>query len=174
MEDQDEEDDIEMMPTSAAADGKDGKEAKRESKGDSKSDGPGPMAGILQSVIGQFMSKGSVLSRSAGCTWLLCLVKFAGSHSAVQAALSSIQAAFSAALTEADQFTQECAAKGMALVYQVGDASMRQQLVGSLVRTFAVGKRDITADTQITTNGAAAAACCALRVSLAYVWLPPP
>src|SRR4051812_22309924 len=99
------------------------------------------MSEILSTIIGQYMGKGSVLTRAAGCTWLLCLVKFSGAQSRdVQQALPLIQQAFSLALTEADQFTQECAAKGMALVYQVGDASMREQLVGTLVKTFSMGK----------------------------------
>ena len=40
---------------------------------------------VLTVIIDKFMSKGSVLTRSAACTWLLCIVKHAGKHSAVSA-----------------------------------------------------------------------------------------
>jgi proteasome component ECM29 len=92
----------------------------------------------------------------------------------VQKQLSQIQLGFSIALTEADVFTEECAAKGMALVYELGDAryvshfacayycliachssllySTKEELIGSLVRTFSVGRREVNQETRITLN----------------------
>lgn len=55
---------------------------------------------------------GSLITRTASCVWLLCMVKYAGNHPTVQEMLKPIQAAFSQALTESQQFMQEVAAKG--------------------------------------------------------------
>ena len=55
------------------------------------------------------------------------------------------------------ELTQEIASKGIGLVYELGDQSIRSQLVGSLVGMFGEGKKatqKITADTELFDNNA--------------------
>jgi hypothetical protein len=58
---------------------------------------------LLDKIVTTHLDKGSVVVRSSACTWLLCVVRFVGKHSAVQRRLSTIQAAFSRALSESNQ-----------------------------------------------------------------------
>ncbi len=76
------------------------------------SDDSSMLSQILKKIMLDFLPKGSVVTRSAACTWLLCIVKFAGDAAVVQKSLTSIQSAFTHCLTESNQFIQEVAAKG--------------------------------------------------------------
>jgi hypothetical protein len=73
-------------------------------------DHPVDPTSILRRLLGEIIDKqvphGSQVSRSAACTWLLCAVKYCGNHSFLQTQLPRIQHAFSALLTESNQFTQ--------------------------------------------------------------------
>ncbi|CAI8597531.1 unnamed protein product [Vicia faba] len=80
--------------------------------------------------------------RCAGTVWLVSLTKYCGSHPIIQKMLPEIQEAFSHLLGEENELTQELASKGMSIVYDLGDESMKQNLVNALVNTFTgSGKR---------------------------------
>jgi hypothetical protein len=66
---------------------------------------------ILHNIMSVHLPHGSKVQRSAACSWLLCLVKYAGEDATVQGQLTTIQESFSACLTDSHQFTQECASK---------------------------------------------------------------
>jgi hypothetical protein len=56
-------------------------------------------------------------------------------------------------LADRDAFTQDCASKGIGIVYELGDASLKQELVDSLVSTLAEGRKvqaqSVQGDTQL-------------------------
>ncbi|WCJ20554.1 Proteasome adapter and scaffold protein ECM29 [Euphorbia peplus] len=80
--------------------------------------------------------------RCAGTVWLLSLTMYCGRHSAIQQMLPEIQEAFSHLLGEQNELTQDLASQGMSIVYELGDASMKQNLVDALVSTLTgSGKR---------------------------------
>lgn len=108
-----------------------------------------PAAQILHKIIEEHLPHGSKVQRAAACTWLLCMCKYAGDNRVVRANFSRIQGAFSLALTDSNQFTQECASKGMALVYEHGNSDMQEHLIKSLLQTFSVGKRAVRQDTEV-------------------------
>ena len=110
------------------------------------------MGHILHRILNQFLLRGSLVQRTASVTWLLCVVRFSGYHPLVQSSLGDVQAAFSRSLTESKQYIQEVASKGLALVYDRGDAAMKEQLVEGLTSTFSTGTRRVTGDTQIMVN----------------------
>lgn len=107
---------------------------------------------ILNKILYEHIPKGSLIARTSASIWLLCLVKFAPDHPRVHQLLPQIQMAFSQGLTESQQFLQEVAAKGLSQLYQRCGKDMQEQLVSSLVRTFSVGARKITGDTEIEIN----------------------
>jgi proteasome component ECM29 len=96
------------------------------------------------------LQRGSMVQRSSCCVWLLCLVKFSGENIVIQRMLPTIQQSFTLALTDSNQFTQECAAKGLSVLYdKTTDGKIREELVAALMKTFNVGQRRVQGDTAI-------------------------
>ncbi|XP_010521564.1 PREDICTED: proteasome-associated protein ECM29 homolog isoform X1 [Tarenaya hassleriana] len=80
--------------------------------------------------------------RCAGTVWLLSVTMYSGHHPSIQQMLPEIQEAFSHLLGDQNELTQELASQGMSIVYDLGDASMKQNLVDALVNTLTgTGKR---------------------------------
>ncbi|KAH9741797.1 ARM repeat superfamily protein [Citrus sinensis] len=97
--------------------------------------------------------------RCAGAVWLLSLTMYCGHHPTIQQMLPEIQEAFSHLLGEQNELTQELASQGMSVVYELGDASMKQNLVDALVTTLTgSGKRKRTVklaeDSEVFQEGA--------------------
>ncbi|GAA0159929.1 scaffold/adaptor protein [Lithospermum erythrorhizon] len=80
--------------------------------------------------------------RCAGTVWLVSLTMYCGQHTAIQQLLPDIQEAFSHLLSEQNELMQELASQGLSIVYELGDASMKKNLVNALVGTLTgSGKR---------------------------------
>ncbi|OIW02801.1 hypothetical protein TanjilG_29577 [Lupinus angustifolius] len=97
--------------------------------------------------------------RCAGTVWLVSLTKYCGHHPTIQRMLPEIQEAFSHLLGEQNELTQELASQGMSIVYDLGDESMKQNLVNALVSTLTgSGKRKraikLVEDTEVFQDGA--------------------
>ncbi|PON59552.1 Proteasome component Ecm [Trema orientale] len=71
--------------------------------------------------------------RCAGAVWLLSITMYCGHHPAIQKMLPEIQEAFSHLLGEQNELTQELASQGMSIVYELGDESMKKNLVNALL-----------------------------------------
>ncbi|KAJ7960514.1 Proteasome-associated ECM29-like protein [Quillaja saponaria] len=96
--------------------------------------------------------------RCAGTVWLLSLTMYCGHHPTIQQMLPEIQEAFSHLIGEQNELTQELASQGMSIVYELGDASMKQNLVNALVNTLTgSGKRKraikLVEDTEVFQEG---------------------
>ncbi|CAN8246973.1 unnamed protein product, partial [Cochlearia groenlandica] len=74
--------------------------------------------------------------RCAGTVWMLSLIMYCGQQPSIQLMLPKIQEAFSHLLGDQNELTQELASQGMSIVYALGDASMKQNLVDALVNTL--------------------------------------
>eukprot|EP00466_Bigelowiella_natans_P006616 jgi/Bigna1/147599/aug1.231_g22307 len=135
------------------------------------------MGDILDRILSSHINQGSQIQRASACTWLLCLVKYGGgeggggegggekgdkgSSSMIEEKTSKkngkavldraqrIQKAFSVALTESRQLTQECASKGLAVLYEIGDDKTKEELIDALSHVFKAGTRKVTGDTEI-------------------------
>ncbi|KAF8398207.1 hypothetical protein HHK36_017133 [Tetracentron sinense] len=97
--------------------------------------------------------------RCAGTVWLLSLTMYCGHHPVIQQQLPEIQEAFSHLLGEQNDLTQELASQGMSIVYELGDASMKKNLVNALVSTLTgSGKRKravkLVEDSEVFQEGA--------------------
>ncbi|KAJ3409587.1 hypothetical protein HDV05_004331 [Chytridiales sp. JEL 0842] len=101
---------------------------------------------------------GIPVARKAICVWLLSLVKFCGKTEKIQKNLSIIHSAFSSLIADRDEFTQEVASKGIGLVYELGDTTIKSSLVESLVSTLTEGRRlapqSVTPETTLFQEGA--------------------
>jgi proteasome component ECM29 len=97
--------------------------------------------------------------KKAAAMWLLCLVQFCGEEQEIQSRLGPIQVAFKRCLTDRDELVQETASRGLGLVYEKGDRSLKDDLVRDLVSSFSSDKSTglagtVSADTQLFEPGA--------------------
>ena len=117
----------------------------------SVSDAAAPSRPYMPRILSHSMvqlSKGSQVARAASCTWLLCLIKY--SQHLPATSYPPLQAVLTTALTDSNQFTQEAAAKALALLYDKSDsAAMKDELVNSLLKTFSTGQSKVSADTMV-------------------------
>ncbi|KAL3470662.1 proteasome stabiliser-domain-containing protein [Aspergillus californicus] len=74
--------------------------------------------------------------RKASAMWLLCLVKNCGHMKKVQDRLRKCQITFASLLSDRDEMVQETGAQGLSLVYEMGDQSLKDDLVRDLVDSF--------------------------------------
>ena len=105
----------------------------------------------LQSILSyslEQLSKGSQVARAASCTWLLSLIKF--SARLPPSTYPPLQSRLTITLTDSYQFTQEAAAKALALLYEKTDnPASKEELVNSLLKTFTSGAHKLSADTEV-------------------------
>lgn len=97
--------------------------------------------------------------RKAAVMWLLCLVQFCGQQPEVQERLAKCQAAFKRCLGDRDELVQESASRGLGLVYEKGDRSLKDDLVRDLVSSFSSDRQsqlagNVSAETQLFEPGA--------------------
>ncbi|KAK1280870.1 hypothetical protein QJS04_geneDACA015003 [Acorus gramineus] len=97
---------------------------------------------IIKKLFDTLLFSSRKEERRAGTVWLLSLTMYCGRHPKIQMLLPEIQEAFSHLIGDQDDLTQELASQGMSIVYELGDSSMKQNLVNALVSTLTgSGKR---------------------------------
>lgn len=74
--------------------------------------------------------------RQASVIWLLCLVQYCGHLETAQSRLRKCQAAFTGFLSDRESLNQESASRGLTLVYEKGDQSVKDDLIRDLVGSF--------------------------------------
>ena len=79
--------------------------------------------------------------RSAATVWLVCIVHGVGKLAYIQPLLVRMQAAFMELLGEKAQFTQESAARGLALVFDCATGEFKDSLIKDLLETLTVGRK---------------------------------
>jgi proteasome component ECM29 len=106
-------------------------------------DGQSPEATISTSILSEMADKliadcraSKPSLRKASAIWLLSLVKDCGHLEEIQTRLRNCQAAFTSLLADRDEVVQESGSRGLSLVYEMGDQSLRDDLVRDLVRSF--------------------------------------
>lgn len=94
--------------------------------------------------------------KKSAVMWLLCLVQYCGEQ--IQDRLSECQAAFRRCLSDRDELVQETSSRGLGLVYEKGDRSLKDDLVRDLVSSFSSDKAqlagNVSEDTQLFEPGA--------------------
>ena len=97
--------------------------------------------------------------KKAAAMWLLCLAQFCGNEPEIQSRLGQCQAAFKRCLSDRDELVQETASRGLGLLYEKGDRSLKDDLVRDLVSSFSSDRQSqlagtVSADTQLFEPGA--------------------
>ncbi|KAI0964747.1 ECM29 protein [Xylaria arbuscula] len=78
--------------------------------------------------------------------WLFCVIQYCSSLPDIQSRLRDCQVAFMRLLTARDELVQETASRGLALVYEKGDKSLKGDLVKDLVGSFTGTKTQLKVD----------------------------
>ncbi|KAJ2483165.1 proteasome component M29 [Coemansia sp. RSA 2320] len=94
---------------------------------------------LLELVTSKMASSPSPQDRQAAVVWILSLVQFCPKLAQLTPWLGKLHTCLCALLTDRDEFTQEAASKTLGLVYDMGDASLKESLVYSLMSLFGGG-----------------------------------
>lgn len=97
--------------------------------------------------------------KRASSIWLLGLLEYCGHLQPVQERLERFHLAFRGFLSDRDEFVRETASRGLSMVYECGDADLKEDLVRNLISSFTGEKPtsaagQITADTELFEPGA--------------------
>lgn len=90
---------------------------------------------VLEKLLTDCKTTKPSLLKASGI-WLFCLIQHCSHLEQVQSRLRECQAAFMRLLSARDELVQETASRGLALVYEKGDAELRGELVRDLVSAF--------------------------------------
>lgn len=90
---------------------------------------------LLDKLIKDCKATKPSLLKASGI-WLFCMVQYCSHLDDVQSRLRDAQAAFMRLLNVRDELVQETASRGLALVYERGDADLKNALVKDLVSAF--------------------------------------
>ena len=128
--------------------------------------GPVPVSpdrtSTLSSVLDEVLFKckaSKPAMRQASVIWLLCLVQYCAHMQEIQGRLRECQVAFKGFLADRDSLNQESASRGLALVYDKGNESLKKELIRDLVSSFTgsaglAGKGTVSEDTELFDPGA--------------------
>lgn len=105
-------------------------------------------------IAGCKATKPSLLKASG--IWLFCIIEYCCHLEEVQSRLRECQVAFMRLLSARDELVQETASRGLALVYEKGDPSLKGDLIKDLVATFTGTKTQlkVSEDTELFEAGA--------------------
>ncbi|KAG7801594.1 hypothetical protein KL944_003326 [Ogataea haglerorum] len=98
---------------------------------------------ILDTIIEACEDTKPALKR-AGCIWLLSLVQHCGHLEPLQNNLSLLQRSFLRFLADKDEIIQESASRGLSLVYEMGDAELKDTLTHNLLSSFTDSRKSVT------------------------------
>ncbi|KAJ2640606.1 proteasome component M29, partial [Coemansia sp. RSA 1694] len=91
---------------------------------------------LLEAVTGRMAMSASPQDRQAAVVWILSLVQFCPRLGALIPWLSKLHTCLCTLITDRDEFTQEAASKTLGLIYDMGDATLKEDLVYSLMSLF--------------------------------------
>jgi len=112
---------------------------------------------LLTGALDKCRTTKPAMKKAAGI-WLLSLIQFCTISNLVKPRLRDCQAAFSRLLTDRDEVVQETGSRGLGIVYEKGDRSLREDLVRDLVGSFTGNNvktaGTVTEETQLFEPGA--------------------
>ncbi|KAF2969270.1 hypothetical protein GQX73_g4301 [Xylaria multiplex] len=106
---------------------------------------PEQVSATLDKFINDCKETKPSLIKASGI-WLFCVIQYCSSLPDIQSRLRDCQVAFMRLLTARDELVQETASRGLALVYEKGDASLKGDLVKDLVGSFTGTKTQLKVD----------------------------
>lgn len=117
--------------------------------------------GLLSKIVDRVVADCKTTKPSlkkAAAIWLLCLIQYCGKEEAIRSQLRQCQSVFARLLSDRDEVVQEAGSRGLSLVYEMGDQSLRDDLVRDLVGSFTGSNAKVSGtvneDTQLFEAGA--------------------
>ncbi|AEO70666.1 uncharacterized protein THITE_2070453 [Thermothielavioides terrestris NRRL 8126] len=95
----------------------------------------GRLTAVLEKLLADCKATKPSLLKASGI-WLFCAIQHCSHLPEIQSRLRQCQAAFMRLLSARDELVQETASRGLALVYEKGDAELKGELVRDLVSAF--------------------------------------
>lgn len=99
--------------------------------------------------------------RRASCIWLLSLVQYLSGEQTLKERSTDIHFKFMKFLADRDEFVQESAARGLGLVYEMGDGDLKEEMVKGLLKSFTDSKEamnmaagSVSGETELFEEGA--------------------
>ncbi|KAJ8123765.1 hypothetical protein ONZ43_g360 [Nemania bipapillata] len=116
---------------------------------------PQQLSTTLDKLVNNCKATKPSLIKASGI-WLFCIIQYCSSLPDIQSRLRDCQVAFMRLLTARDELVQETASRGLALVYEKGDKSLKGDLVKDLVGSFTGTKTQLKVeeDTELFDAGA--------------------
>jgi proteasome component ECM29 len=112
---------------------------------------------IVEKVVADCKTTKPSLKKAAAI-WLLCLIQYCGNEEVIKSQLRQCQSVFARLLSDRDEVVQETGSRGLSLVYEMGDKSLRDDLVRDLVGSFTGSNAKVSGtvneDTQLFEAGA--------------------
>jgi len=96
---------------------------------------PERITATLNKLLTDCKSTKPSLLKASGI-WLFCIIQHCSHLPEIQSSLRECQVAFMRLLSARDELVQETASRGLALVYEKGDPSLKDELVRDLVGSF--------------------------------------
>ncbi|KAI3323341.1 proteasome component ECM29 [Xylariaceae sp. AK1471] len=106
---------------------------------------PEQLSATLDKLVNNCKETKPSLIKASGI-WLFCIIQFCSGLPDIQSRLRDCQVAFMRLLTARDELVQETASRGLALVYEKGDESLKGDLVRDLVASFTGTKTQLKVD----------------------------
>ncbi|KAI5922512.1 proteasome stabiliser-domain-containing protein [Camillea tinctor] len=106
---------------------------------------PARISAVLDKLITDCKTTKPSLLKASGI-WLFCVIQFCSDLPEIQSRLRECQVAFMRLLTARDELVQETASRGLALVYERGDESLKGDLIRDLVASFTGNKTQLKVD----------------------------
>ncbi|KAI1074405.1 proteasome component [Whalleya microplaca] len=106
---------------------------------------PARVSSTLEKLITDCKTTKPSLLKASGI-WLFCVIQYCSDLPEIQDRLRECQVAFMRLLTARDELVQETASRGLALVYERGDQSLKGDLVKDLVASFTGTKTQLKVD----------------------------
>lgn len=116
---------------------------------------PSKINAVIDKLISDCKATKPSLLKASGI-WLFCVIQYCSDLPNIQSRLRECQVAFMRLLTARDELIQETASRGLGLVYEKGDPSLRGDLVKDLVASFTGNKTQLKVeeDTELFDAGA--------------------
>ncbi|KAI0386009.1 proteasome component [Hypomontagnella monticulosa] len=106
---------------------------------------PSRVEATINKLINDCKATKPSLLKASGI-WLFCIIQYCSNLPEIQSRLRECQVAFMRLLSARDELVQETASRGLALVYEKGDQSLKGDLVKDLVASFTGGKTQLKVD----------------------------
>lgn len=100
---------------------------------------------VLEKLLSDSKNTKPSLIKASGI-WLFCMIQYCSHLPEVQTRLRECQVAFMRLLSARDELVQETASRGLALVYEKGDPSLKDALVRDFVASFTGSGSQIKVD----------------------------